>query len=292
MLIMFSINTIADDNSEEIKVYNINKCVLPVVSGLISKKRSENEINEIYQGIQNGEQYSVEALYSILLKDDPVLAICWLKNLADTGSTEYQNKLAYELARGDKKIKNISQSINLYNQVLAKEPENLAANLTLGVFYANGYGVPKDDVQAFDYFLKASNTKNANSPNYPMALLKVGNAYQYGVGTAKDTQKALTYYQSILTKNYEEFLNEVTELSSEEQFLVQAQMYDTGLGGVKDIKKAADNYYLAAIEGNNFAQYKMSKLYEEGQGVPKDTDNATAWLEAAKLNDTIEAYYF
>ena len=63
-----------------------------------------------------------------------------------------------------------------------------------------------------------------------------------------------------------------------------AQKIDAGLGDKADTEKAADLYYLAAIQGHADAAEFLAALYEEGRGVKKDTFLSSEWRSLAKKN--------
>ena len=66
-----------------------------------------------------------------------------------------------------------------------------------------------------------------------------------------------------------------------------ATCYDNGDGGVPggkaDKAKAAEWYLKAARKGHAKAQNNLGLLYEKGEGVPRDIDQALDWLESSAL---------
>ena len=54
-------------------------------------------------------------------------------------------------------------------------------------------------------------------------------------------------------------------------------MYDNGEGVLQDYEEAAKWYRKAAEQGNAYAQYNMGVSYEQGQGVPQDSKEAFKW---------------
>lgn len=277
---------------EELNVPNVHQCTMPEASKLIDEINTKQELEDIYQQVNQGREDSIDLLALLLHKNYPKDSLCWRANLAKTGKIRYLNEYAYHLAGGeasDKQFQDIPKAITLYQQVLAKDPTNIAANLSLGQFYEMGYGVPKDTAKALQYYLKAAIPRDEEDCldclNYPKALFKVANAYHYGIGTPVNREQALVYYKRLFA-----YMPLILE---EEKYLAKAQLYETGLGGKQNAKLAAENYFFAAVSSSQVAQYKMSELYREGKGLPKDKDNAEAWLEVAKLNQGEEvAYYF
>lgn len=66
-----------------------------------------------------------------------------------------------------------------------------------------------------------------------------------------------------------------------------AKCYDDGIGGLPggkaDKAKAAEWYLKAARKGHAQAQNNLGLLYEKGEGVPRDIDQALKWLESSAL---------
>jgi len=59
------------------------------------------------------------------------------------------------------------------------------------------------------------------------------------------------------------------------------RMYENGQGVPKDVKAAAGWYRKAAEKGVADAQYRLAELYEQGQGVPPDREYAYGWYSVA-----------
>jgi len=81
-----------------------------------------------------------------------------------------------------------------YLRYLAREQEraeqgNATAQNNLGVMYANGRGVAKDDRSAVEWFQKAANQ------GYAAAQANLGEMYADGRGVAKDERKAVEWFQ-------------------------------------------------------------------------------------------------
>ena len=58
-------------------------------------------------------------------------------------------------------------------------------------------------------------------------------------------------------------------------------MYATGKGREKNMRKAAYYYRLAAEQGNKYAQHNLGFCYWDGTGVERDRDEAVKWLRRA-----------
>ncbi|WP_455211188.1 tetratricopeptide repeat protein [Kaarinaea lacus] len=63
-----------------------------------------------------------------------------------------------------------------------------------------------------------------------------------------------------------------------------AEMYDKGLGGLKDYGKAVEWYRKAAIQNDSKAQYLLGVKYVNGHGVGVDEKLAYTWFAIAFNN--------
>ena len=75
------------------------------------------------------------------------------------------------------------------------EAGNLAAQYNLGVMYATGNGVPKDDAEAVKWFRKAADQGHAH------AQFNLGVRYQYGFGVPTDDAEAYAWYNLAATSD-------------------------------------------------------------------------------------------
>ena len=60
-------------------------------------------------------------------------------------------------------------------------------------------------------------------------------------------------------------------------------MYDNGQGVAQDYQEAAKWYRLAAAQGNAFAQSNLGMMYDRGQGVAQDYQDALKWYRLAAM---------
>jgi Sel1 repeat-containing protein len=150
----------------------------------------------------------------------------------------------------------------------ATEQNRAIAQYKLGICYANGDGVAKDQVEAVKWYRKAAEQNLANAQN------NLGVCYEYGKGVAKDQAEAVMWYRK-----------------AAEQNLAAAQYnlglcYAKGEGVAKDQVEAAKWYRKAAEQNDADAQYNLGVCYDNGEGVAKDYVEAYKWrLLAARQGD-------
>jgi TPR repeat protein/serine/threonine protein kinase len=141
-----------------------------------------------------------------------------------------------------------------------------AAENALGVKYAEGAdGLPRDDVQAVDWYTKAA------QQGYPGAETNLGDMYLSGRGGLNQSNlQALSWYLKAADQNW-----------PDAQFRL-GFMYETGLGTGKDPQRAAALYRKAADSGYPDAENVLGVLYATGgDGLPKDDRQAVSWYQKA-----------
>jgi TPR repeat protein len=120
-------------------------------------------------------------------------------------------------------------------QPLAEQGQALA-QYNLGLLYANGQGVSKDDAQALQWYEKAAAQGHAD------AQVNLGILYDYGRGVAQDYKKAVYWYR-LSAKQGNELAQRQLGLMFERgdgvpQDYVQAYMWYT-LGAANGAKRGA-----------------------------------------------------
>ena len=146
---------------------------------------------------------------------------------------------------------------------LADKEGDSEARYQLGRMYEQGFGVPKDEIQAFKIFEKAAEEGNAK------AALKVGNAYYLGTGTVKNYTDAFKWFQKAAeSDNYSAQYN-------------LGLMYEEGLGVKGDIVKAFKAYQQSGEQGYMPAQAALGRMFVEGRGTPQDYTQAIKWYKLA-----------
>jgi hypothetical protein len=125
----------------------------------------------------------------------------------------------------------------------AAEEGQAIAQWQLGNMYANGNGVGRDDLRAFNYFSRIANAHAEDNPSAPQAAI-VANAF---VALGR-------YYLDGIPNSH-----------------VKA-----------DPERAREMFsYAASYFGNRDAQYNLARLYLDGIGTPRDTKYGVRWLGLA-----------
>ncbi|MFK4383335.1 TPR repeat protein [Bradyrhizobium sp. USDA 223] len=149
----------------------------------------------------------------------------------------------------------------------AADKGSSAAMVELGVTYAAGSGVAKDEAQARKLFEKAA---QAGNPRGVSNLAALGGA---GGAAPADPAQARA------------LLGKAAETNAEAQYQL-GLMLSEGDGGAKDDVAARALFEKAAAQNHPGALERMGAFAQEGRGGAKDKDAAKAYYErAAALGD-------
>jgi hypothetical protein len=151
---------------------------------------------------------------------------------------------------------------------------NADAQFKLGLIYANGQGVDKDDKQAVDWFEKAA------QQGHREAQTKLGFMYATGKGVTQNDSSAVYWCYKAAEQG-----DAIAQYNL-------GQMYAKGQGVAKDSNLAFSWFSKAAAQGDAHAQYSLGEMYANGTGVPKDSKQAyELYRKAAKqgLSEAIAA---
>ena len=201
------------------------------------------------------EQGHADALQALQKIEQPI-STSEAAQLVDKGVEHYENK-EYE------------QAAECFRQ--AAEMGHAVAQSYLGVYYENGWGVPKDAAEAVKWYRAAAEQGEAGA-QFNLAL-----CYRNGRGVPKDEAEAVKWFRA-----------------AAEQGLAVAQFnlgnaYNNGDGVAQDKGEAVKWYRAAAEQGLAFAQFNLALCYADGQGVPKDAAEAEKWFRAAAEQGNADA---
>jgi hypothetical protein len=137
------------------------------------------------------------------------------------------------------------------------------AQFLLGVRYAKGQGVPKDTVEAAEWYRKAA------EQNLAAAQYALGYCYAYGQGVEKDAAEAVKWFRKAAVQNH-----------AAAQYNLGLSYYE-GEGVQRDYAEAVKWFRKAAEQNLAGAQYNLGVCYDKGEGVPKDAAEAVKWYRKA-----------
>ena len=178
------------------------------------------------------------------------------------------NMMGVMYANGQGVAKDERQAVEWYRK--AADQGDATAQFNLGVMYDNGQGVSKDERLAVEWYRKAADQGNAN------AQFSLGVMYANGQGVAKDERQAVEWYRKAADQG---------DTNAQRNL---GFMYESGKGVAKDERLAVSWYRRAADQGNATAQLNLGVMYDNGRGVAKDERQAVEWYrKAADQGDAI-----
>jgi TPR repeat protein len=150
----------------------------------------------------------------------------------------------------------------------------------LGQMYAEGEGVDKDKLRAFEYFKNLTQTHANDRPGTPQArfvasaFVALGHFYLDGIPeTAVKPEPGVAHDLFYYAASYFQDPEAQYELG---------RLFLDGIGSAKDTKQAVRWFGLAANKNHHGAQALLGSMLFKGQGVPRQVAKGLAWLTVAK----------
>jgi TPR repeat protein len=162
----------------------------------------------------------------------------------------------------------------------AAEGGHPIAQWRLGRMYADGDGVARDDLRAFEYFSRIANAYADDSPGTPQArfvanaFVQLGHYYLEGIPNTEvkaDPDRAREMYAFAAS-----YFGD-----ADAQYSL-ARLFLDGKGGAKDPRQALRWLNLAANKGQARAQALLGHLIFKGDVVPRQAARGLMWLTLAR----------
>jgi uncharacterized protein len=150
------------------------------------------------------------------------------------------------------------------------------AQWKLGRMYADGDGVKRDHVQAFQYFSRVASEQAEVSPWTQQARF-VANAY-VSLGSYYLTGIPNSQVQRDVSRAYGLISYAASYFGDSEAQYLLARLYIEGTGAPKDVRQGARWLGLAAHKGQHQAQALLGRMLFHGDGVPKHRAQGLKWL--------------
>ena len=160
----------------------------------------------------------------------------------------------------------------------AAEQGQPVAQWKLGRMYADGDGVPRDDLRAFNYFTQIANTHPDEAPGTPQArfvanaFVSLGHYYLTGIPNSKITADP--------SRARDMFGYAATYFGDADAQYELGRLYLTGALG--DSRQAARWFQLAAAKGHCRAEVALGDMLFQGQAVPRQAARGLMWLMLAR----------
>lgn len=163
---------------------------------------------------------------------------------------------------------------------LAAEQGHAVAQWKLGRMYAEGDGVGRDDLRAFQYFSRIANAYADQSPDTPQARL-VANAFVALGGYYLDGIPN-SQVRADPARAKEMFSYAASYFADPDAQYHLARMYLEGKSVQKDPRQAARWLGLAANKGQHQAQATLGAMLFEGKHVGRQSARGLMWLTLAR----------
>lgn len=190
---------------------------------------------------------------------------------AEQGDANAQFYLGVIYANGQGIVKDETEAVRWFRK--AAEQGSASARIWLGFMYVNGLGVVKDEAEAVRWFWEAAEQGNAEAQFY------CGVMYANGQGVLKDEEEAVRWFRKL------------TEQGSAIAEIWLGFMYANGQGVVKNEAEAVRWYRKAAKQGSAIAQTWLGFMYSKGRGVLKDAAEAVRWYRKAAEQGVASAQF-
>ena len=154
------------------------------------------------------------------------------------------------------------------------------AQWKLGRMYADGDGVPRDDLKAFEYFSRIVDDNADEAPDSPRAPV-VASAFTTLGGYFLEGIKG-SYVTPNPSRAAEMFAYSASYFGDPDAQYSLGRLYLDGSGVGRDQRQAARWFNLAAEKGHRFAQALLGQLLINGDGVPRQRARGLMWLTLAK----------
>ncbi|MEM6864682.1 MAG: serine/threonine-protein kinase [Bacteroidota bacterium] len=213
----------------------------------------------------------------------------------ELASEQNQISALYNLGRiyYDGKGKNKDRALAKKFFTKSAAQDHVAANYMLGVMAEKGIAGTIDYLEAEKRYLIAAKNGYLNAQRNLADLYydrKLGKnkeikATPWYVKAAEQGdlhsqyRAALIYYNGQYYYAARKWFNKASEQehASAQRFL--GYMYDKGLGGPKDLKKAFEMYRRSAENGDRVSMYNLASCYYRGDGTTKNTFLAKSWFQ-------------
>jgi len=150
----------------------------------------------------------------------------------------------------------------------------------LARMYAEGDGLPRDDLKAFEYYSKIADEDTDEGPGSPNARF-IANAY-VALGSYFLDGIPNTYVKADPQRARSLFEYAATLFGDPDAQYNLARMMAEGTGGPKDIRQALRWLNLAAERNHRPSQALLGHILFTGAGVPRQAAQGLMWLSLAR----------
>lgn len=215
-------------------------------------QKTEELLSKAQAGDKEAQYAYADRLTPAWPKDsDYRKAIVWLQKSAEQGYVHAQVKLGYWYGQGYGVKKDLEKAFYWYKK--AADQGDATAQYDVGICYEYGKGVKESKSEALYWFKKAA------EQDYESALFALGDCYYHGKGTSVDNQLAYDWFMKAAEKGHSGAMNHLGDI------------YYHGYGKSNDLYKAAEWYEKASDNYSPNAQYALAQMLLKGESVEVDS---------------------
>ncbi|KAG0260906.1 hypothetical protein DFQ27_003272 [Actinomortierella ambigua] len=188
-------------------------------------------------------------------------AVSWLRKAVRQGNAEATNSLGFMYIHGRGGVEQSDdEALSLFRKSASQG--NPKAQHNLGWMYYEGRSVERNDAEAVAWYKKAADQGFADA-EYNLGLM-----YDGGRGVDQSDDEATKW---------------ILRAAEQGHSLAQCTLGSIYLKGdcVENYVQAADWYRMAALQGNEDAQFHLGEMLASGQGVKLDIVEAVLWYRMA-----------
>jgi TPR repeat protein len=224
------------------------------------------EGNRAYGGYGNGCDFKrAFECFQLAMEQGDACGTVLLAQLYHKGDKVDKNeKMACQLCEKAKEM----GLLNLVQSNLSVDPIHQYA---VGFMYERGYGVPKDQIKAIEWYLLSAAQHFAPS-QYKLGLF-------HRTSSNRDISEARKWT----------FLAADQGLARAEH--ARGMMLVKGRGVPRNTKEALEWFHIAANQGVVNSQYVLGCMYKQGEGVTQDSVEAAKWYGLAAVQGLLKAQY-
>ncbi len=201
-------------------------------------------------------------------------AVAWFHRMVDQGSAEAQTTLGVLYAEGRGVARDEAAAVGWYQRAAVQG--SVAAQVALGVMHETGRGVAEDEAAAMGWYRRAA------------AQGEVAVVWWYRQAAVREQAEARLSVEgrdaddvSVAQAEAVAWFHQAAERGSTDAQMTLGGLYATGDGVVRDAGEAARWYQQAAEQGQAEAQMTLGGLYAAGNGVAQDVSEAVRWYRRA-----------
>ena len=224
------------------------------------------------------------------LEGDFATAMKLWRPLAEQGNATAQYNISLMYANGDGVPQNNVEALK-WSQLAANQGV-AQAQYNVGSMYDNGTGVLEDDTEALKWYRLAADQGIAE------AQFNLGLMYANGEGVPQDEAEALKWYQLAADQGDTDAKKNkaIIETKNANAYYDLGLIYEDVANQGENIQTnkvdAVKMYRLAAELGHTKAQFKLSRKLAFGKGVEKDKKEAREWLLKSANTGYAEAQFY